>query len=132
MFTNQVRLTRLFSRFPNTSIWLTEFNYNDQPLQATQSFYNTSTEYLDRLSYLERYSLFGAFRADVSNIGSNATMLSNGGQLTDIGLWYLGRNGSGVAPDDEGESPSDKSAASRLTSLMSTLFLTLLIFVVFL
>lgn len=109
---------------------MTEFNYNDQPLQATQDFYHSSTEYLDRLPYIERYSFFGAFRADVSNVGFNAAMLSDGGELTDIGMWYLGRDGPGVAPD-QGESWSDQSAASRLTSLMSTLFVTLLVFAVF-
>lgn len=67
-------------------------------MRATQGFFNTSIDYLERLPYVERYSLFGAFRSDVSNIGLNGAMLSSGGQLTDIGMWYLGRRGLGVAP----------------------------------
>lgn len=94
-------------RFPNTSIWVTEYNLNDQDLAATQSFYNSSAEYMDRLDYVGRYSLFGAFRSSESNVGPNAAMLSAGGRLTDIGAWYLGREATGVAP-------SSKSAAGRL------------------
>ena len=79
---------------------MTEYNLDHQSLEATQSFFNSSTEYLDRLDYLERYSIFAAFRSDVSNVGPNATMLSAGGQLTDIGAWYLGRSATGVKPTD--------------------------------
>lgn len=32
-----------------TEFWVTEFAYNDEPLNTTQSFYNSSTEYFDRL-----------------------------------------------------------------------------------
>lgn len=67
-----------------------------------------SAEYLDRLPYIERYSFFGAFRSSVSNVGTNATMLSAGGRLTDIGRWYLGREGNGVGPhltDSESQTP---------------------------
>lgn len=67
-------------------------------MRATQAFVNISMEYFERLPYVERYALFGAFRSDVSNVGPNAAMLSSGGQLTDVGMWYLGRNGSGMAP----------------------------------
>jgi hypothetical protein len=42
------------------------------------------------MSYIERYSYFGSFRSDVSNVGPNAAMLTQNGQLTDIGSWYLG------------------------------------------
>ncbi len=79
-------------------MWITEYNFNDQDLATTQSFYNISAEYFDRLEYVERYSLFGAFRSDVSNVGPNAAMLSRGGELTDIGAWYLGRSATGVHP----------------------------------
>ena len=50
--------------------------------------------------------MFGSFRSDVSNVGPNAAMLSAGGQLTDIGAWYLGRQATGVKP-------SAKSAGLR-------------------
>ena len=86
------------SRFPNQTLWVTEYNYDHQDLSTTQSFYNTSAEYLDRLDYVERYSLFAAFRSIVSNVGTNAAMLSAGGQLTDIGAWYLGQQSTNVDP----------------------------------
>jgi hypothetical protein len=41
-------------------------------------------------SNLTHYSYFGAFRSDVSNVGANAAMLDQKGQLTDIGSWYMG------------------------------------------
>ncbi len=88
---------------------MTEYNYDHQDLSTTQEFFNMSTEYLDRLTYLERYSLFGAFRSDLSNVGPNAAMLSAGGQLTDIGAWYLGRSATGVKPTDK---PSGAGALS--------------------
>lgn len=87
--------------FPNSSIWVTEFNLNDQSLATTQDFFNTSIEYLDRLDSIGRYSFFGAFRSSVSNVGPNAAMLSAGGELTDIGAWYLGEASTGVAPDSK-------------------------------
>lgn len=79
-------------------MWITEFNMDHQDLEATQSFYNISTEYFDRLDIVERYSYFGAFRSDVSNIGPNGAMISNNGSLTDIGAWYLGREPTGILP----------------------------------
>jgi hypothetical protein len=79
-------------------MWITEYNLNHQDLATTQAFYNMSAEYFDRLEFVERYSLFGAFRSDVSNVGPNAAMLSADGNLTDIGAWYLGRQGTGISP----------------------------------
>jgi len=76
--------------YQNKSIWITEYALNNQSLSDTQSFYNTSAEYFDRISYIGRYSYFGSFRSDVSNVGPNAAMLTQKGQLTDIGSWYLG------------------------------------------
>lgn len=86
-------------RFPNKTMWITEYNWDNQDLQTTQAFYNMSAEYFDRLDVVERYSLFGAFRSDVSNVGPNAAMLSADGELTDIGAWYLGRQGTGIIPE---------------------------------
>ncbi|EFX02347.1 hypothetical protein CMQ_2396 [Grosmannia clavigera kw1407] len=94
--------------FPNASLWITEYNLDNQDLASSQSFYNTSAEYLDRLAYIERYSYFGAFRASASNVGPNAAMLSAGGKLTDIGAWYLGEEATGVSPTS-----TSSSAASR-------------------
>ncbi|KAB5540250.1 glycosyl hydrolase catalytic core-domain-containing protein [Coniochaeta sp. 2T2.1] len=86
--------------FNATKIWVTEYNFDNQDLPTTQAFYNMSSEYMDRLEVVERYSIFAAFRSDASNVGPNATMLSAGGELTDIGAWYLGRDATGVAPTD--------------------------------
>lgn len=77
-----------------------------------------SAEYLDRLPYIERYSFFGAFRSSVSNVGINATMLSAGGRLTEIGRWYLGRAGDGVGPDlADSESQTPMLRCAVLSSL---------------
>lgn len=77
---------------------MTEYAYAHQDLGATQAFYNQSAEYLDGHDYVGRYSYFGAFRAEQANVGPNAAFLSNGGQLTDIGSWYLGGGATGVSP----------------------------------
>ncbi|KAI0467743.1 glycoside hydrolase family 128 protein [Xylaria cf. heliscus] len=84
--------------FPNKTQWITEYNLNDQDLTTTQGFYNTSAEYFDRLDSVSRYSYFGSFRSRDSNVGSNAVMLNNDGELTDIGSWYLGGTATGVDP----------------------------------
>lgn len=86
------------ANFPNKTVWITEYNLDNQELEYTQSFYNMSAEYFDRMDYVERYSLFAAFRSGVSNVGPNAAMLNNAGELTDIGNWYLGRPSTGVQP----------------------------------
>lgn len=49
-------------------------------------------------SYITHYSYFGAFRSSVSNVGPNAAMLTQKGQLTDIGAWYLGDKATGAKP----------------------------------
>lgn len=56
---------------------------------VTESFFNTTIGYLDGLSNVDRYSWFGAFRADVSNVGPNEALLDATGKLTNIGKWYL-------------------------------------------
>lgn len=120
-------------RFPNTPLWLTEFNLDNQPLETTQTWYNTSLEYLDRLPEVERYSIFAAFRSEVSNIGPNATMLSDGGELTDIGKWYLGRAGSGALPwsrlspitQETTRTSDSKPFDSRVTMALWSIFATM-------
>ncbi|KAH9992691.1 glycoside hydrolase family 128 protein [Xylariaceae sp. FL0662B] len=84
--------------FPNVTQWITEYNYDNQDLSTTQSFYNMSSEYFDRMDSVGRYSLFGSFRSDHSNVGADAVMLNNDGKLTDIGSWYLGGTATGVDP----------------------------------
>ncbi|RDW56437.1 hypothetical protein BP5796_13186 [Coleophoma crateriformis] len=94
--------------YPNTSIWITEYALNNADLADSQSFFNTSAEYFDRLSYVDRYSYFGSFRSSVSNVGPNAAMLTQKGELTDIGSWYLGGAATNNIPK--------ASAASQLSS----------------
>ena len=49
-------------------------------------------------SYITHYSYFGAFRSDTSNVGVDTAMLTQKGQLTDIGAWYLGQKATGNIP----------------------------------
>ncbi|KAK3484780.1 glycosyl hydrolase catalytic core-domain-containing protein [Neurospora hispaniola] len=112
--------------FPNKSMWVTEYNLANANLQETQAFYTTSAEYLDRLDFVERYSLFGAFRSDVSNIGPNAAMLNRDGELTDIGAWYLGRQATGVDPNS-GKGGKDSGAVRMPTPRLVTLLLVSLL-----
>ncbi|CAK7267711.1 hypothetical protein SEPCBS119000_002690 [Sporothrix epigloea] len=100
--------------FPDSPLWVTEFNYNNQSLVTTQEYFNTSIAYLERLAYVERYSYFGAFRSSVSNVGPNAAMLSAGGQLTDIGAWYLGERAAGIPPQSTSDSAGALSGSRPL------------------
>lgn len=108
--------------FPNKSMWITEYNYAKQDLNPTQDFYKISAEYFDRLDYVERYSLFGAFRSDVSNVGPNAAMLSRNGSLTDIGAWYLGRTATGVLPTDGKPSAALKTMVPQVCAALLVAF----------
>jgi hypothetical protein len=89
--------------WPDAEIWITEYAYANQDLSATEQTFNMTLDYFDRISYIERYSFFGAFRSYTSNVGPNAAMLNNKGQLTDIGVEYLGINATGVNPDSGGD-----------------------------
>jgi hypothetical protein len=55
------------------------------------------------MSNIERYAYFGSFRSSESNVGPNAAMLTQDGQLTDIGSWYLGRAATSNVPSDAGK-----------------------------
>jgi hypothetical protein len=79
-------------------MWITEYAMSHADLADTQSFFNMSADYFDRMDSVERYSYFGSFRSDVSNVGPNAAMLNQKGQLTDIGSWYLGMAATGNIP----------------------------------
>jgi hypothetical protein len=115
----------VFYRFPDALQWITEYNLNDQDLTTTQSFFNTSLEYFDRLENVERYSYFGSFRSSVSNVGPNAVMLNNAGQLTDIGSWYLGGSSTGIDPQSglAARSPVNWRLAGTLVCLGSIIVL---------
>ncbi|KAI1151516.1 glycoside hydrolase family 128 protein [Nemania diffusa] len=110
--------------FPNKTQWITEYNYDNQDLTATQDFFNTSAGYFDRLDSVARYSYFGSFRSDDSNVGPNAVMLNNDGELTDIGAWYLGGVATGVNPQSglAAQSQVDVLLAVAL-ALIGSLFL---------
>ncbi|KAI6914121.1 glycoside hydrolase family 128 protein [Hortaea werneckii] len=84
--------------YPNMTMWVTEYACADCELDEAQQFYNMSADYFDRLDYVTHYSYFGAFRSDVSNVGKNAAMLTQKGELTDIGAWYLGQEATGNKP----------------------------------
>ena len=110
-------------------MWITEYNLDNQDLATTQSFFNTSAEYFDRLDSVERYSFFGAFRSDVSNVGPNAAMLNAGGNLTDIGSWYLGRQATGVVPTSGKKSSAFRSVIPQAAVAVLTAFLAATLFV---
>ena len=78
--------------WPNSTLWITEVANPGaaSDLTGQQTFYNESTSYFDRLPFVERYSWFGSFRSDVSNVGYTAAELTASGVLTQIGSWYLG------------------------------------------
>lgn len=77
---------------------MTEFADPNVGLADSQTFFNESVAYFDRLAYVERYAYFGSFRSGDSNVGENVAMLDQGGALTDVGEWYLGLNGTGRSP----------------------------------
>ncbi|KAL5118487.1 hypothetical protein ACEQ8H_003663 [Pleosporales sp. CAS-2024a] len=95
------------SKWPNLTVWVTEYGYPNQKLDTTQSFYNMSAQAFDRWANITHYSYFGAFRSSVSNVGPNAAMLTQDGKLTSIGSWYMG----GVATNNI---PKSAAAASSL------------------
>ena len=89
---------QMHATYPNMTIWVTEFADAWDTLSSTQTNFNESIQYLDRLPYVIRYSYFGSFRSSVSNVGANATMLDQCGRLTDIGDWYLDMPPQGITP----------------------------------
>lgn len=76
--TDNRRFTDRANSFPNKPIWITEYALDDADLESTQAFFNESLKYLDESDVVERYSYFGTFRSDVSNVGPNVTMIDEG------------------------------------------------------
>ncbi|KAH6660751.1 glycosyl hydrolase catalytic core-domain-containing protein [Truncatella angustata] len=109
--------------FPNVTQWITEYNLDNQDLSTTQAYFNTSAEYFDRLDSVGRYSYFGSFRSKVSNVGENAVMLNNAGELTDIGSWYLGGKATGVSPTSAATYSRSPIALAITTGLLGALIL---------
>ncbi|CAI6335225.1 unnamed protein product [Periconia digitata] len=100
--------------FPGLKVWVTEWGCVDQGLAETQDMYADSVAMLDRWEAVERYSYFGAFRSDVSNIGPNSAMLTENGALTDIGSWYMGGSATGAIPHGSNASFITQSGWSRV------------------
>ncbi|KAJ4303272.1 hypothetical protein N0V90_002165 [Kalmusia sp. IMI 367209] len=99
------KIGEVTTAYPRLPVWVTEWGYSHQDLPGTQLFFNQSIQMFDGWSNVTRYSYFGAFRSDVSNVGPNAAMLTEKGELTDIGL-PIGPNGEKVLAE----------AMSRLTA----------------
>ena len=66
-------------------------------------------------SNVTHYSYFGAFRSDVSNVGANAAMLTQDGELTDIGSWYMGGASTNNVPKS-----SDSSRNSAVPAIFQS------------
>ncbi|KAF1941736.1 hypothetical protein EJ02DRAFT_190966 [Clathrospora elynae] len=96
------------AKWPDMTVWVTEYGYPHQELGDTQSFYNMSARSFDGWPNITHYSYFGAFRSSVSNVGPNAAMLTEKGELTDIGSWYLG----GLATNNIPKASSTPSRSS--------------------
>ncbi|KAF2799454.1 glycoside hydrolase family 128 protein [Melanomma pulvis-pyrius CBS 109.77] len=93
---------QVMGTYPDMKIWVTEWGLPHAGLEETQMNYNISTEWFDRMEVITHYSYFGAFRSDVSNVGPNSAMLTQKGQLSDIGSWYLGRQATKNVPKGTG------------------------------
>nr|OQO32123.1 hypothetical protein B0A51_00966 [Rachicladosporium sp. CCFEE 5018] len=93
--------------YPNQTMWITEFGLPQQSAAATTEFFNQSLSYFDRTPFVTHYSWFGAFRADVSNVGPNSALLTSKGQLTNMGASYVGLT--------EAEAAKASSASSTAT-----------------
>lgn len=106
--------------YPRLPIWVTEYALPHASLPDSQRFYNTSAEYFDRLDYVERYSYFGAFRSDRSNVGANAAFLTQDGDLTDIGSWYLGGGATGRVPKGGAPSARGTRGSAELRRLLAS------------
>lgn len=104
-------LTDMICRWPNASIWITEYAYANQDLSVTQEFFEQTLDYFDKEDYIGRYTYFGAFRSDKSNVGPNAVFLNKKGKLTEIGNMYLGLSDKGVDPS---WAPSNKAPVLAL------------------
>jgi hypothetical protein len=102
-------------------IWVTEFADSHDTLASSQSNYQTTISYFDRIP-IERYSYFGAFRSDVSNVGTNATFLDQCGRLTDIGAWYMNAPSQvkGIIPQSTACAVSSSSVAASYSKPASS------------
>lgn len=75
----------------------------------------------DFSSNITRYAYFGSFRSDASNVGPAAAMLTEKGQLTDVGSWYLGGNATGAKPDGSGATTVSSMSSMFALPALATL-----------
>ncbi|RVD89762.1 uncharacterized protein DFL_000755 [Arthrobotrys flagrans] len=114
--------------FPNMTFWFTEFALAHEDVTPSQEFFNLTMEYFDRLDNVGRYSWFGSFRSDVSNVGPNAALLNQDGGLTYIGAWYLNKDESKAASiTGKGSSDAPALGASVMKSFGVTAFVAVLV-----
>jgi hypothetical protein len=92
-------ISQVHALYPALPLWVTEFADPNVDLEDSQGFFNQSISFLDKAAYVDRYAYFGGFRNQDSNVGGEGVMLDKGGQLTEIGEWYLGGNGTGKDPN---------------------------------
>ncbi|BFZ65309.1 hypothetical protein YB2330_006474 [Saitoella coloradoensis] len=113
----------IYYSFDNRTLWITEFALDNASEEDTLSMMQTSLEWLDALEWVERYSWFGSFRSDVSNVGGNAAFLDGDGQVTALGRLYLGnitavegadQVSSGTGATSSGSSSSSTSAGWKV------------------
>ncbi|KAK6336813.1 hypothetical protein TWF718_009601 [Orbilia javanica] len=109
--------------FPNMTFWLTEFAFAHQDVTPSQEFFNLTMEYFDRLDNVGKYSWFGSFRSDVSNVGPNSALLNEDGGLTYIGAWYLNKDESEAA-SITGKGGSGNNAPALGASIMKSFGVT--------
>lgn len=95
-------LGEMHATYPDLPLWVTEVGFPHQDEEPTIEMFRSSIEYMDRLEYVERYSWFGSFRADVSNVGPHNAMMDDRGRLTDLGREYLERTDRDRAADEQG------------------------------
>lgn len=111
--TNPPNLTTHTHSFPGTEIWITEYAFAHQEAAASKEFLDQTLAWFDNTPYIGRYTYFGAFRSDVSNVGPNAPFLDPSGKLTAIGQSYLGINGTGIAPGENAAAPGSSTGPGR-------------------
>jgi len=112
-------LAQYNAKFPDKMLWLTEWADSNDSLDSTTTNTKAMLALLDSLSYVERYSYFGAVRSNVCNVGPNAALLDTSGNLNSLGQMYM--SGGSVA----GPSPSTPIvSAAPTTQVTPTTFAT--------
>lgn len=98
---------------PGFPLWVTEFADSNVDLDLTLYETISSINWLDSLSYVDRYSYFGFTRSYSSNVGYNTTLLDTCGNLTTLGNYYMNIGGAGNT-GVTGSSPGPQQCPSGL------------------